>query len=178
MRVGNSSPWGEVQEVIREGELEFVVTAGHGGYVLAKEQNAKVPSYMRRRGGFYEEDCEWCFVAAAFPEQFGSVQADIAKKTMASYYPDEYERFYGEELKPGESYAKDKRTFLEQHRHDWIVISAITIKGLPLVECVASVGGSWNEGVSRRTCVVRSEDYDNRNRFGFVLEPGNFLWID
>lgn len=42
-------------------------TPSHGGFKLDRERNAAVPDYMRREGGWYEEDCDWAIVATVHP---------------------------------------------------------------------------------------------------------------
>jgi hypothetical protein len=58
------SRWGPIQT---KSELApgvwSVSTAGHGGIKLSRERNAAVPAYLRREGGWYEEDCEWAIAA-------------------------------------------------------------------------------------------------------------------
>jgi hypothetical protein len=59
------TPWGKAQsvETILPGVM-VVSTAGHGGIKLDTVRNAKVPKDCRRRGGWYEEDCDVYIVFA------------------------------------------------------------------------------------------------------------------
>ena len=73
------TPWGAVQTVdeIADGILHYT-TAGHGGYWLRPEKQAKIPAVLRNAPtfgdngsrGWYEEDCDWCLVALALPLEF------------------------------------------------------------------------------------------------------------
>lgn len=163
------SPWGVVQvvEKIAEGII-CVHTAGHGGLKLDRKRNSLMPSYMRNRGGYYEEDCEWAKVAVVFPAHFTDDSLLHAKKTLLNYYPDEYERFYDVEIKSGESYARDEKHFREFYRNDWIAVGAC---------------GDWKEGVpkgfvhvtaerrgKRKNFLVPQADYDKRSQHGYVVD--------
>jgi hypothetical protein len=56
---GSRSPWGVVQRCdYLTPWLTQVNTAGHGGFKLDKEHNKLMPRDCRRKGGWYEEDCE------------------------------------------------------------------------------------------------------------------------
>lgn len=54
---GMDTPWGRAQsaEVIIPG-VGVVSTAGHGGIKLSQARQFELPDYMRREGGWYEED--------------------------------------------------------------------------------------------------------------------------
>lgn len=54
-----------------------VGTPGHGGFILSAERVAMIPcahldASFNRDGhrGYFEEDCDWCIPALAFPEEF------------------------------------------------------------------------------------------------------------
>lgn len=73
-----NSPWGRVQEqrAIAAG-IVAVTTAGHGGIWLSRERLDRMPAALRVSNDYsgagsewFEEDCEWALVAAAFPEAF------------------------------------------------------------------------------------------------------------
>lgn len=66
-----NTPWGKSQtkKVIAPG-ITFYSTASHGGYKVNKAQRDKMPAHLINSDGWYEEDCEWCKVALAFPEYF------------------------------------------------------------------------------------------------------------
>ena len=114
-----SSPWGCVQscEEYFPG-FHSVSTASHGGIKLSRELNAKVPDYMRRVGGFYEEDCDWSIAFVIFEKELlacgdkwvlRNMAGNDHRRALATWRPDMYERYYKTILKPGESYIKDER---------------------------------------------------------------------
>jgi hypothetical protein len=121
----------------------MVNTAGHGGFKLSRERNAKVPAYMRRDGGWYEEDCEVAIPLVVF-------EADIrahgpewlvtgldkypAAKTIANYWPDMYERYFGRKPTLEESHVLRERAFHAAHANDYVVVSA---------------WGNWQDGVPK-----------------------------
>mgnify|MGYP006999173872 CR=1 FL=1 len=83
VRCHGNTPWGPSQgaTVFAEG-LVCHSTAGHGGFHLSSERNAKVDRRLRRPGGWYEEDAEWAIVALAFPHLFTSFERRSAEQTM------------------------------------------------------------------------------------------------
>lgn len=90
IKVGDSSPWGPVQEVLRFGlppndsGVAFVSTASHGGFWVSPDACRRMPPSFRAivpftergvsrgegSGRWYEEDCDYCLVVLAFPELF------------------------------------------------------------------------------------------------------------
>jgi len=109
------TPWGKPDDSEEyEPGITWYSTPSHGGFKLDRAHNAQVPDYMRRAGGWYEEDCDWAIVATVFPNAFLEHDKDPAKtfetarRTLRNWLPDAYERFYGVELKPGESFIRDR----------------------------------------------------------------------
>ena len=88
---GKSSPWGTIQEAkeVIPG-LWVVYTGGHGGIKLDRKLNAAVPAEVRRRGGWYEEDCEWSLAVLSLRHLLNAGWVDQAEKTAKQWYPDEY----------------------------------------------------------------------------------------
>jgi hypothetical protein len=177
------TPWGTADYVKKYAEgVWFVSTPGHGGLKLDRKRNALVPEYMRREGGWYEEDCEWALAVAGLgiesthvipgSETSGTVEKVRAevRRTFGTWYPDEYERFYGETLKPGESYVKDGRAFKVANRENWVVISACGSEGPDgMVMTTASKGGVLEYGSETRSFLVPDGEY-RVGRFGFVID--------
>lgn len=59
VREGDRSPWGEIQHCVELAPGAWLVsTSSHGGVKLDAERNREIPSIARRRGGWYEEDCD------------------------------------------------------------------------------------------------------------------------
>lgn len=146
-------------------------TAGHGGFHLSTERNRKVHPMLRARDGFYEEDAAWAIVAITFPDLFTAFERRCAERTIKESWPDAWEAISGVVLEPGESHEKDRRAFAHEHRHGWIVVSAITSshhKGF--VECVATPGGRRGAGTEERRFLVPDPEYEV-GRFGFVIDP-------
>lgn len=164
------TPWGgaQISRQYAEG-IFFHATAGHGGFHLDAAANARVHDAYRNSSGWYEEDCEWSKVAAAFPDLFTAYERKCADRTLRDCAPDSYEKVTGITLRPGESRVKDQRQFRIDHADDWIVISAITARREPgVVECIATRGGDRS---ARNQCrfLVPSGEYDP-GRFGFVID--------
>ena len=170
-----NTPWGHAQHVteLAEGILS-VSTAGHGGIKLDKKRNAIVPDYMRRAGGWYEEDCEWSIPATIFPVSFAKNSphdiVKMARDSFRNWYPADYERYYACAIEPGESYMRDKELFERDNAHKWVVISALsTSDGRDRVEYFASLGGTRGHRGQQLHGFLSHEEYDTRGQFGYVL---------
>ena len=118
------TPWGRAdsQTQVADGIVWFG-TPSHGGFLIRDRRRAEMPepfaSFVPFAGvGWYEEDCDWCIVALAFPEHFqdprslGFLQdaeafAEAAERTLRNWHPDLWEAWQGRELQPGESYKRD-----------------------------------------------------------------------
>jgi hypothetical protein len=80
------TPWGVAQTVrnIADG-IDFVTTAGHGGFVLSPERRAEMPFELKAcsftRDRFFEEDFSWCAVPLAFPQYFTVDDFRVALET-------------------------------------------------------------------------------------------------
>ncbi|MGE3370837.1 MAG: hypothetical protein AB7I79_18920 [Rhizobiaceae bacterium] len=166
------TPWGTSQgaTVFAEGVVCHS-TAGHGGFHLAGDRNAKVGSRLRNANGWYEEDAEWAIVAITFPDLFTSFERRCAEQTVRDSWPDEFEAITGTVLEPGQSREKDRRAFHADHADDWIVISAIRSDHRNgYVEVVATCGGKCDPAAEERRFLVPSVEY-TVGSFGFVIDP-------
>lgn len=183
-----STPWGTSQGATRYAEgILFHSTAGHGGFHLAPERNARIHPALRAADGYYEEDCDWTAVAQAFPELFTDFERASAERTIRDWMPDAWEAIHGRVLEPGESREKDRAAFYRAHAADWMVVSAIRSDHSPgFTEVTATIGGIYAAGIERRRFLVPSDEYGiSGGRFGFVIdesrhrrlveEPSNFL---
>lgn len=183
---GMTTPWGtaDFAEEICEG-VGIVSTPGHGGIKLDASRNRLVPDYMRRRGGWYEEDCEWALVFVALatyiaertPAAERRDMLDHAPATVRQWFPDAYEKFFGVTIAPGDSHVKDERQFYADHADDWITVSAsLTNAPAGMVLVTASVGGRRGNRLprERKTFVVPEEDYKARSSFGFIVDPERY----
>lgn len=165
------TPWGpaQVSWVFGEGVIQHS-TAGHGGFALDPDRNARVHPLYRNSDGWYEEDEEWAKVAATFPDLFTAYERAIADRTLRDAEPDAYEAIHRIVLELGASRTKDARRFAQEHARDWVVVSAIASRWRPgFVECVATRGGSRRSGAEERRFLVRAETY-RLGRFGFVID--------
>ena len=184
VRVGMRTPWGKADgiDIVMPG-IGWVFTPGHGGVKLSPAMNRRMPDYMRQKGGWYEEDCESAKVYVALTATLATVENDTTDKlreaavsTLRNWYPDAYERFFGETIAPGDSYIKDERTFHAEHVNDLVVISAtncprsMSATSPSMVKVTATVGGKRGNG-DERYFLVTVSDYETRSRFGFVIDP-------
>jgi hypothetical protein len=175
---GGHSPWGSIQHVtVLADGVWSVDTAGHGGLKLSRERQARMPEYMRRSAGWYEEDCEWSLPVCVMPDikgHDGKDISEIAKQTFRTWYPDEYERFYGVKILPGESLIRDEQEFYKAHENDWIGIAAAGRSSIEpdvpegMVKVWLKRGGRRNPKGEERTVYVTKEEYDTRGQHAYV----------
>lgn len=173
------TPWGTPDHHQEHAEgIVFYGTPSHGGFKLDSERNAAVPDYMRCADGWYEEDCDWAIVATVHPIAFKDEPKALeeARNTLRNWHPDEYERFYGVVLQPGESFKKDERTFYRDHANDLLSVSASgdwhasVPKGM--VGVSASIGGD-RSAISKGTLryfLVPADEYAANRRVSFVID--------
>jgi len=83
------TPWGKPDHAVRYGTgIVFYSTPSHGGFKVTPTLNRKMPDHLRLADGWYEEDCDWCRVALAFPALFTARERRHAQQTAewaASY---------------------------------------------------------------------------------------------
>lgn len=92
MRDSIGTPWGPSQTHDNIGpDLDFYSTAGHGGYRAGgsalRAIDAAFPGHVSTAPGWYEEDCEWAFVACALPEHFDGRALSHAVATLRRNFP-------------------------------------------------------------------------------------------
>lgn len=124
-----AAQWGDINEAVEIAPgIVQVFCSGHGGLKISPERNALIPEPIRRRGGIYEEDCDFFIVQRSFPEAFRDSEAisehlrgrkleDIvseADDSVRRWSPDGWEKATGREVQPGESRVRDEETF--RHR--------------------------------------------------------------
>jgi hypothetical protein len=182
---GMRTPWGSAQtaRVLAPG-IGLVSTAGHGGIKLTAERNRQVPAYMRRDGGWYEEDCEASIPLVVFEaliRQHGpawlvqSLDDYPPIKTVIGWYPDAAAKWLKRDILPEESMVLRERIFKAQHASDYVVVSAWGSwqEGVPegMVGVFATLGESrqeplWSQG---RYFLVSDAEYQSRQG-SFVIE--------
>jgi len=167
--MSTSTPWGPAQDSTKyaPGIISYS-TASHGGFHLSKTRQNEMTDCLRNPDGWYEEDCDWCKVVIAFNQYFKPTELLQAYDTLKDWFYEEYEKFTGTILKPGESYKKDEVLFFEKHKNDWIVISAISAEN-NMVNVTAMLGGQRTMSGKRKQFLVPADDYSKRSGFGFVI---------
>lgn len=176
-----NSPWGSVDyaEEIAPG-IWAVSTASHGGIKLSPQRQRAMPDYMRRKGGWYEQDCDWALAAAVHQEAFITLRPWqkpdeeshylAALRALKNWHPDEYERFFGVKLTPEESVVLRERAFDAAHADDYVVIAAwgdhtrFVPKGF--VGVVATKGGKRRVGIEERWFLIPKAEYTS----SFVID--------
>ena len=83
VKKGIRSPWGKVQNVEHITPwLSRVSTATHGGFKLAPNKNKYIPNDLRRKGCWYEEDCEVSIIFVYLEDQ---IKIDIFDECKQFY---------------------------------------------------------------------------------------------
>jgi hypothetical protein len=176
-----SSPWGAIQtkRELAPG-IWTVSTAGHGGVKLSRQRNAAVPAYMRAEGGWYEEDCQWSIAAIVHKEAFQRVvtienrpdktEYEYALDSFRGWYPDQYEQFFGVELKPGESRTRDEGRWKAENVANFVTSAAWGdwAKWVPHGK-VGVVARRQSDG-AEKWFLVDGPLYEKRTGFGFVID--------
>lgn len=171
-----ATPWGKSQykKTVCRG-INFYSTSSHGGFHVSKKKNELIPEYMRDKDGWYEEDCAWSIVATCFPSEFNPEQVISATKTLMNDFPEMYEKFYGIELKPGESSSKDLRQWFADNKNKHIVTSAFGDWNKDVPKNFVGVVCLWNgENTHTSRFLIPKEIYDNRSEFGFAFDADQF----
>jgi len=150
---GGSSPWGRIDfvKVVAEGIVQ-VSTPGHGGYWLSPERNRAVPADARNEDGWYEEDSEWAIPCLVHWDAFarhwrsgGMSREDLedlrgsADQTLRDWHPKAWEAIFGRTLSSEESRTLQRQAWIEAHRQDYLVTSAM---------------GSWHDWVPKGWVMV------------------------
>lgn len=124
---GMSTPWGKAQHarVLSPGIGE-VSTAGHGGMKVSPALNKKIPAPLRRKGGWYEEDCDYAIVVLFLGEAMGKTPEAIedARSVVRNYNPDGYEEHFGVKVTAEQSYKVREREAKAAHKGKLQVVAA------------------------------------------------------
>lgn len=184
MQKGCATPWGPAQTVTQIGDDIFVVsTASHGGMHLPKAINDRIPDYFRNSEGWYEEDCAiaipaFVLGASVFTTKQAAefISSGDAENTVKQWYPDQWERYTGKTLKPGESSTRDQEVYLQKHKEDWLTIAAFGTwhKAVPAgyVGVCATIGANRSPHAIARYFIVPETEYEGRHFLHpFVVNP-------
>jgi hypothetical protein len=192
--IGDEAPkrsiWGQVDhcsafEFDHAGKryrVHSVGTPSHGGFKLPRALNALVPETWRRAGGWYEEDCDWCIpvcVFAGLGVAVGDRSHVAAWDTLRNWHPACWEHLRPDmpKLTGAESYIRGEEEFEAATVNHLVVISAMgdwcdALKASGAagwVACYATMGGK-REGRKARYFVVPEVEYDQRGKYGFVVD--------
>ncbi len=174
-----STPWGMAQHGLRYGDgVVFYETAGHGGFKLDAARNAQVPTPLRNRGGWYEEDAEGLKVVAVFPELFGD-PATIGERLDAllrASFPDAYAEWKGVTVTAAESPIVARREMEEANSDGWIVTAAWgdwedTVPAEMVGVVAVPVRDQHSSNREERYFLVSAPEYRARTHNTFFVDP-------
>ena len=98
--IGDFSPWGAIDHVYALGpNVVVVATPSHGGLWVSPEAMTLIPAPLRStaysRGGWFEEDCDWCipYLVLALHHfedsaERGEQVLEAARKTLRRFHAD------------------------------------------------------------------------------------------
>ncbi|MBD2745810.1 hypothetical protein IC232_03775 [Microvirga sp. BT688] len=151
-------------------------TPGHGFMHLDEERNQQIHGAWRNDRGFYEEDVCWAIVAHHFPDLFTTRDRRDAKRTLMNYMPHEYMTVTGETLTLSDSMRLQEEAFVEATKDKWVSTSA-TQASDGMVRVTATLGGNrvpHRGSQKERVFLVPAADYDQRTRFGLIIDPASY----
>lgn len=168
---GDTSPWGEVQDVVHHDVgIAEVGTATHGGVKLSPERNRAIPDEWRKKGGWYEEDCEHYFARATFPECFvrGDESPDDirehAEERIRQWFPDQWEAVSGETLQPGQSAERDRQLERRANADNFVTHGAWAAED-GMVRVIARRASTGEE----RQFLMSKAEYDTRTGLSYNI---------
>ena len=125
VRVGMQTPWGKADyaETIASG-IGIVGTPSHGGIKVDRKHNQLIPDYMRRTGGWYEEDCDWaipfCVLANEIYNRgncdkyiFKYITENNHKESLKSWNAASYNKYYGQNVEDKHKITEDAQAEAE-----------------------------------------------------------------
>lgn len=178
------TPWGRSDGSKSYGEgITFYSTPSHGGLRVDAELVKKMPAPFvsgddyfakQRAAGWFEEDCDWAFVAFCFPTRFSPEAVADALSKLRDSYPDEYEAAYGCVIPLEQSEKKRRRAFRQEHLNDWVTVSAIMSDNFPGYTEVTAVLGGRDDGyrydpTATKKFLVPNDEY-KCGEFSFVID--------
>lgn len=178
---GSRTPWGTAQWVSHPAPgIVQASTGGHGGVKLSPERNRQIPPELRRKAGWYEEDCDAAIVGMYHPEAFPHLGDDYDHRaSVKEWFPDDYETATGETVTADESYARGRTLWAEQMDGREVARSAISSDEHPgMVEVDVQVyegGGHRTGGASRRILVPVDEYRDDTHKHPIGRYHGHFV---
>jgi hypothetical protein len=185
------TPWGvaDHREELIPG-IVFVGTPSHGGYWISAQRKKEMPEVLRTKSGWYEEDCDWALVYLAFADDIERIKPDIyakryqaAVETVKSWNPEAYEAFFNTVIPPGESYIKDKETFLRDNEGKLAVFAAVGVDNGMVKVCAGAIDPKSRDfrridTQSKLEFLVPKADYDQRGQFGFIIDPSKYEKVE
>lgn len=150
---GDTSPWGTITDIDYGGDgIRLVSTASHGGTWVPPELNRLIPEPLRKRNGWYEEDCEARIPAFFFAQQHlavypGNTLEEFSAFSMEGvkyWFPEQWEQASGEKVSAAESPKVKQREFEAAHADTPIEVGIARPEGHPnivLVEATRPADG-------------------------------------
>ena len=174
MNVPQRSPWGKVDSAaeIAPGIMS-ISTPGHGGVKLDRARNAQMPKAVRRKGGWYEEDCEWALVALVFPDAFEGHVED-ARRSVKDWFPVGYEAITGDTVAVEDSRVLRQRAFEADTADKFVARSARGDWADDVPTGMVGITAFKRSTGDTETFLVPADEYNARSEFGYVVDECSF----
>jgi len=170
------TPWGPSQDVqtFIDGVI-FVATAGHGGFNLSPDQNAKVHPAWRIAGAWYEEDCEAAIAVLTFKEAFKPHQVEEAHKIAKDYFPREYQTVFNVTIPLAESWKLRREDFDRRTINSFVVTCASGDWHSEVPPGSVHVYAKRKSDNLERCFYVPNEEYGNRGEMSFIIDEARHI---
>ncbi len=180
LQTGTQTPWGPAQTVKRVADGIWTLdTSGHGGYYVAPMLRLQMPAGLASiktycgAPGWYEEDCDWAIVAAAFPQHFSAQHRYFAFETLKglAYAAAGFAAFLA--TLPGQAFKAEHDAFFAEHAEHFTI------------GAMSTGGGGWRCSAyslngERRACWDQTDypEYGQVFPIESVVEAGHVVTFE
>jgi hypothetical protein len=171
MQQPKRSPWGQIDywREVAPG-IALAQTPGHGGFKLDRKRNNRVPASCRRKGGWYEEDCEWGIVALVHPDAFKPDEVTQAHQVVKNYFPEAYTAITGAPVAISESWQLRALRFEETTRDVYVACSAFGDWAHWVPEGMVGVYAVRRRNRDEACFLIPQSEYACHGEFSFVVD--------
>jgi len=184
------TPWGapDYRRELIPGVV-FLGTPSHGGFWISEQRRKVMHGALCLDSPWYEEDVNWSLIYLAFPKEIQQAEPEkffrryvAAIQTVKNWLPEMYEEFFRVTIPHGQSYIKDKNTFLRVNEGKLAVFSAVGVDNGMVKVCAGKIDPEADDfrGIdtkSKLEFLVPKADYDQRGNFSFIVDPDKYEMV-